>query len=155
MTDELTNGSNIEEKIQTLAEQIINEESIDKTKDLVALFNWNISKKNVTRIQKLNNLYDAVTDQMVTRFETKADQFSNSDLLDYVKVLQGAIDTTTKNMTVTEDPPASIIQNNTQVNVNLVDTFDKEARERIMAAVQETLKNAAIEVTAESEGDKS
>ena len=142
MSNELEPIQHLDNKIKDIASQIINEDNVDKTKDLVALFNWNISKKNVTRIQKLNNLYDAVTDQMTTRFETKADQFSNSDLLDYVKVLQGAIDATTKNMHITEEPPASIIQNNTQINVNVADTFDSDAKARILAAVQATLQQA-------------
>ena len=78
---------------------------------------------------------------MVTRFESRSDQFSNSDLLDYMKVLQGAIDTTTKNLTQVEEPP-TIVQNNTQINVNVVDRFDRDSKERILAAIQETLKSA-------------
>ena len=128
--------------IQELADEIYAETDMHKTKDLVALFNWNVSKKNIARIQKLNNLYDAVTDQMVTRVEQRADQFSNSDLLDYAKAIQTAIDTNTKNLTSVEEPPA-IVQHNTQINVNVVDTFDREAKARILAAVQATLQAAA------------
>lgn len=144
-TKDITISSPIDDKIDSIAKQILSEEDVDKTKDLVSLFNWNIAKKNVARIQKLNSLYDSVTDQMAERFESKADQFSNSDLLDYVKVLQTAIDTTTKNLSQTEQPPASII-NNTQINVNVVDTFDSEARSRILAAVQQTLNQATKDI---------
>ena len=131
----------LDNKIDTLREQIIDEDDVTKTKQLVSLFNWNLSKKNIARLQKLHNLYDSVTDNMVTRFENKSDQFSNSDLLDYMKVLQGAIDTTTKNLTQVEEPP-TIVQNNTQINVNVVDRFDRDSKERILAAIQETLKSA-------------
>ena len=131
----------LDNKIDTLREQIIDEDDVTKTKQLVSLFNWNLSKKNIARLQKLHNLYDSVTDNMVTRFENRSDQFSNSDLLDYMKVLQGAIDTTTKNLTQVEEPP-TIVQNNTQINVNVVDRFDRDAKERILAAIQETLKSA-------------
>lgn len=131
----------LDNKIDALREQIIDEDDVTKTKQLVSLFNWNLSKKNIARLQKLHNLYDSVTDNMVTRFESRSDQFSNSDLLDYMKVLQGAIDTTTKNLTQVEEPP-TIVQNNTQINVNVVDRFDRDSKERILAAIQETLKSA-------------
>lgn len=131
----------LDEKITSLTEQIIDEDDVAKTKQLVSLFNWNLSKKNIARLQKLHNLYDSVTDNMVTRFEQRSDQFSNGDLLDYMKVLQGAIDTTTKNITQTEEPP-TIVQNNTQINVNMGDSFDRDAKERILAAVQQMLKSA-------------
>lgn len=137
----LIDTSSIDSQISDLATQVLQEKDVDKTKDLIALFNWNISKKNTSRILKLNSLYDDVTDQMILRFKTRADQFTNSDLLDYLKVVQGAIDTSTKNLSQIEEPP-TIVQNNTQINVNVVDTFDRDSKERILAAIQATLKSA-------------
>lgn len=141
ITDVVT-VSPVDSKINTLVESILDEQDPNKTKDLVDLFNWNISKKNVVRIQKLNNLYDSITDQMAERIEKRADQFSNSDLLDYVKTIQGAIDVNTKNLSQVQDPPLIVQQNNTQINVSVNDRFDKEAKDRILAAVQATLNQA-------------
>ena len=63
MSTELTvNTSNIDAQITQLANDVLNEQDIDKTKDLVQLFNWNISKKNVSRVLKLNNLFDDISD---------------------------------------------------------------------------------------------
>ena len=135
-------SSSLDEKIQSLADQIVQEQDADKTKDLISLFNWNMSKKNVSRVQKLNALYDAVTDQMTTRFANRADQFTNADLLDYMKTIQGAIDTSSKNLSEVEEPPRIVQQNNTQINVNVGDSFDREAKQRILEAVQATLKLA-------------
>ncbi len=137
----LVDTSGLDIETTQLANQILQEKDPDKTKDLVALFNYNISKKNVSRLLKLNNLYDSVSDQMVLRFQTRADQFSNADLLDYMKVIQGAIDTSSKNLSQTEEPP-TIVQNNTQINVNIVDQFDRESKERILNAIQATLQSA-------------
>lgn len=128
--------------LNSLVENIMEEPDPSKTKDLVDLFNWNMSKKNVVRLQKLNHLYDSITDQMTKRIDTRADQFSNSDLLDYVKTIQGAIDINTKNLSQVQEPPLIVQQNNTQINVNVADTFDREAKARILAAVQATLKQA-------------
>ena len=150
-TTEIVEVSPIDNKIKGLVETIIEEQDPSKTKDLVDLFNWNMSKKNVVRLQKLNNLYDSITDQMVERVDKRADQFSNSDLLDYVKTIQGAIDINTKNLSQVQEPPLIVQQNNTQINLNVADSFDREAKARILAAVQATLKQAqqpVIEVPA-------
>lgn len=141
-TKDVVEISPIDKEITTLVDNIMVEQDPNKTKNLVELFNWNISKKNVARIQKLSNLYDSITDQMIERVDKRADQFSNSDLLDYVKTIQGAIDTNTKNLSQVQEPPLIVQQNNTQINVNVADTFDREAKERILAAVQATLNQA-------------
>lgn len=141
MTEE-TKDIVVQDTVKELANQIAEETDINKTQDLIALFNWNLSKKNVARIVKLNDLYDNVADQMITRFEKRPDQFSNDDLLNYMKTVQGAIDSSNKQLASIEEPPPQIIQNNTQINLNVVDNFDRESRERILAAVQATL-NAA------------
>lgn len=141
-TKALVDTSSIDTEITGLATQVLEESDPEKAKQLIALFNWNISKKNTTRILKMNDLYDEVTDQMVLRFKTKADQFSNSDLLDYMKAVQGAIDTSTKNLSQVEEPPTIVHQTNTQINVNVVDTFDRDSKDRILAAIQATLKAA-------------
>lgn len=151
--------SPLDANIDNLVKDVINETDIAKTKDLVALFNWNISKKNVVRVQKLNDLFDNVTDQMAKRFETKPDQFSNDDLLNYMKAVQGAIDSSNKILENVEEPPPQIIQNNTQININGVEKFDRESRARILAAIQATLAAAQTPELAEyedkTEGDTS
>ncbi len=146
----LVDTSQVDTAITDVANQVLAESDPDKAKNLISLFNWNMSKKNVARILKLNELYDNVTDHMVTRLATKSDQFTNSDLLDYMKVIQGAIDTSTKNLTQTEEPPV-IVQNNTQVNINMTDQFDREAKERILAAIQATLHSAQQVVQQEND----
>lgn len=138
----LVDTSSIDTEITGLASQVLAESDPEKAKQLIALFNWNISKKNTARILKMNDLYDEVTDQMVLRFKTKADQFSNSDLLDYMKAVQGAIDTSAKNLSQVEEPPTIVQQNNTQINVNVVDTMDRDSRDRILSAIQATLRAA-------------
>lgn len=148
----------IDAKIDSLVTDILDEQDPNKTKDLVDLFNWNISKKNVARIQKLNTLYDSITDQMTERVTKRADQFSNSDLLDYVKTIQSAIDVNTKNLSQVQEPPLIVQNNNTQINVNVVDALSKDSKERILRAVQATLEQAkqpktyTIENTSEEEG---
>ena len=149
----LINTSQVDTAIADVATQVLAESDPDKAKNLISLFNWNMSKKNVARILKLNQLYDNVTDHMVTRLATKSDQFTNSDLLDYLKVIQGAIDTSSKNLNQVEEPPV-IVQNNTQVNINMSDQFDRDARDRILAALQATLQSAQQSTTSEDDSSE-
>lgn len=134
--------------IQSLVDSIQSETDIGKTQDLIALFNWNLSKKNVARLLKLNNLYDNITDQMEARVLKRPDQFSNDDLLNYLKTLQNAIDGSNKQLQSIEEPPPTIIQNNTQINVTVGDEFSRESRDRILKAIQATMAAAdsAVEV---------
>ena len=136
----------IDLQIQDLSKQILEEQDPDKAKQLIAMFNWNMSKKNTSRIQKLDQLYDKVTEQMEVRLNTRSDQFSNSDLLDYMKAVQGAIDTSSKNLTQMEEPPTIVQQNNTQVNINVGDSFDRDSKIRIFEAIQAVLKSAETQV---------
>lgn len=124
--------------VKDLALQIQEEQDQNRSRDLIDLFNWNLSKKQISRVAKLDELFDDVTDQMVARFKLKPDQFSNDDLLNYMKVVQNAIESNSKNIGEIPDPP-KIIQNNTQININSIDNFDKESRNRILAAIQATL----------------
>lgn len=145
MNDEMTDVvplNPLDTKIQDIVDDILYEQDPNKTKNLVDMFNWNMSKKNILRLQKLNGLYDSITDQMLERVDKRADQFSNSDLLDYVKTIQSAIDINTKNLATVQDPPMIVQQNNTQINVNVADSFDSESKARILAAVQQTLQQA-------------
>lgn len=143
----LVDTTAIDADIVDIANQVMSEPSMDKTKDLVQLFNWHLSKKNVSRLLKLNSLYDKVSDQMETRLTVRGDQFSNSDLIDYLKTIQGAIDSSAKILSQVEEPPVIVQHNNTQINVNVVDSFDRDAKERILAAIQATLQTASSPTT--------
>ena len=59
----------LDKEINGLVSNVLTEPSIDRTKQLIELFNWNISKKNVARLKKLNDLFDNVTDKIADRFE--------------------------------------------------------------------------------------
>lgn len=152
----------LNQELTGLVNNVLAEPDVDKTKQLIELFNWNISKKNVARIKKLNDLFDNVTDKIADRFENKPDQFSNDDLLNYMKTIQGAITTSSKQLDDSSQTPPQIIQNNnTQINVSIdKPNFDRESRERILAAIQATLNAASnpsvdeIEYEDKTEGDQ-
>lgn len=133
-----------------VAQQIINETDLDRVKDLTHLFNLNQSKKNVLRIMRLNGLLDKVSDQMIERFEERPGEFSNADLLNYMQVVQASIDRANKSLNLVNEAPAiSLNQNN--VTVNIIDTFDRESKEKITNAIQGIL--AQIDNTQDDSSD--
>lgn len=129
----------LNQSTEQLAVDLIKETDAEQFKRLTQLFNLNMSKKNVTRLMTLNNLLDSVADQMSVRLSKRADEFSNSDLVTYMKVLQDSADKSTKIINQVEDAPSiSINQTNNAVNINMgpESTLDRESREKVMEAVK-------------------
>lgn len=145
--DELTNVQPLNlEPLDTntlrIAQQILDEQDVERVKDLTALFNLNAQKRNVMRVIKMNGLLDKVTDKVIERFDKYPENFSNDDLIKYMQVTEAAIDKANKNLhLVDETPPIQLQQNN--VNVNIIDTFDRESKERVADAIKAILAKAA------------
>lgn len=135
---------------KALADDIIKEQDLDKIKNLTNLFNINQHKKNIVRTTKLNELLDAITDQMVERFHKKPNEFSNADLLDYLTAVQNTIDKANKNTAQEDLQPIQQI-NNTQININNEEQLSKEARDRVLNFIKKTI-NSKEENTVEIEG---
>ena len=142
MTTSLTptelNIDKLNEESKTIANQIIDEQTYEKVKDLTDLFNVNQAKKNLTRIVRLNTLFDIVSDQMLERFSKNPNNFSNADLLNYLQVTQTAIEKSNKILNQIDNiPPISIQQNN--VNITLEDELSRDQRTNIAEAVKAIL----------------
>lgn len=129
----------LDEKTTQIAQNIINEEDVDKIKDLTHLFNLNQAKKNVLRVMKLNGLLDTVSDKIIERFEKYPDNFSSADLLNYLQVTQNAIDKANKNLSLVDETPVIQINHNNQVNVNVIDSYDRESKERVIEFIKSVL----------------
>ncbi len=128
----LKSRENLDKTSEDLITKIVAENDSEKLKDLVSLFNVNQSKKNIVRADIFSKLLDKISIQMVERFEKKPGEFSNKDLLDYLTAVRSAID---KSDIIPEDITIPVIQNNTQVNVNIDNNLSRESKERIADAV--------------------
>lgn len=141
MSDELVVATTgLDTKTVQIAKQILEEEDVDAVKDLTHLFNLNQAKKNVLRIMKLNGLLDTVSDKIIERFEKYPDNFNNADLLNYLQVTQNAIDKANKNLSLVDDTPVIQVNNTSQVNVNIVDSYDRDSKERVLAAIKSIIE---------------
>lgn len=125
-----------------LIAQIVEETSIEKTKDLTHLFNVNQNKKTMIRLNKLSDLMDVITDQAVNRFSTRPDEISNQDLMSSLKTVQDLIERGTKQTSGVQDTPLiQINQQNNEVNVNSESgqNLGRDSRERVKNAVNTLL----------------
>lgn len=133
----------LDDETSKLADQIIKEKNVDEVQRLVHIFNLNQQKKNVVRILKLNSLLDKVSDNMLNRFEKRPDEFSNSDLLNYMNVVQSSIEKANKSLNLIDETPP--IQLN-QVNINMPnETLSKESRDKVAEAVRAIMKKLNVE----------
>ena len=74
-----------------LAQALIKAETEEELQKVTALFNLNLKKKAIIRASKLSELQDSITSEMSNRVDTRSAEFSNKDLLDYMKVIQDII----------------------------------------------------------------
>lgn len=126
----------------SLTNQIKPIESITDEKELnniISVFNSSIQKKAIIRSAAYSDLLDKIVNQMNLRADRRIDEFSNKDLLDYLKVIEEASD---KINEPKNSIPVPTIQNNTQININSSDALSRESKENVINAIKEILKNS-------------
>lgn len=122
-----------------IEQKIIDETNPQELQELIDLFNLNLKKKDIIRSAKLSEVQDKIVEQMSKRVESKPDEFSNADLLNYHKVVQ---DTLSKADNTLDSVNIPNIQINQQLNINNSDNdyFDKDSRKRILDTVNSILE---------------
>lgn len=142
--------ASLDDSTNDLAQKIIDEIDVDKTKEMVRLFNLNQCKKNVVRVLNLTRLLDRILDQVTRRFEDRPGEFSNADLISYMQTVQSAIDKANKALDLVQETPAIQINNNTQINVvDESSILDRDSRQRVLDAVNlivSRAKSAGIDI---------
>lgn len=115
-------------------------EDKDNFDDLIKLFNANQLKKTMQRILKSNQLLDKITEQALNRFINNPDEYTNQDLLNYMKVIQDSIINSQKTLsTQQEQLNKPLIQINQTVNKNEIE-ITQESRNKILSVVNEFIK---------------
>ena len=139
--DDLISVIPLDNQTAKVTNELIEEQDLDKVKNLTKLFNLNQAKRNAIRVMKLNSLLDKVGDQMIERFDKKPGEFSNKELLDYMSVVQSTIDRANKSIKLVDQTPAIVInQQNNQVNIDNSPVLDRESRMRVVEAVKGIMK---------------
>lgn len=124
-----------------LESKLMSEDNLDNIKEIIELFNLNIKKKDVIRSNKLSDIQDKISDQIAQRIDKRAGEFSNADLLNYLKVVNDIINKSDNSLDNVKLPSIQINQQN-NVNVDLSTThgLGKDSRDHVVDAVQSILK---------------
>lgn len=136
----------VKDDTNKITELVIKENDVEELKRLTQLFNMNIAKKNVLRVNKLNELVDCASDEMLNRLRS-GEEISNKDLKDFLNTAQGVLDKSTKIVENVQETP--MIQVNTQNNNFTINTdsngLSREERENVLNIVNAILNNKIIE----------
>ena len=141
----------VETSLETIADKIVKSDSEDIQK-LVDLFNLNITKKNATRVVTYEHLVDKVLEEMTDRIEKRPSNFDNTDLLNYLKIIQESSSKAVKNLTNNDDSTIKLNQNT--LNINIDTGLDRSSKEKVINTIASILQRfkdqEVIEVESES-----
>lgn len=108
--------------------------------DLIKLFNANQLKKNMQRLLKSNQLYDKVMDEAFSRVLKNPDDFTSTELLNYMKVLQDSINNSQKTLSVQQEQINKPLIQINQQNITTNEPLSKESQQKILSVVEEFIK---------------
>lgn len=130
-------------------------QELSEIQDVSQLFSLLQKKKNILRMEKLNDLMDTILERVQERFDKYPNNFSNKDLVDYMNVIQNTIDKSTKQIEgIDETPNVQLIQNNVTIENDELSKLNIESRKKILSLInniieEDNIKNSPIEL----EGD--
>lgn len=132
----------VEIDTKDLLSKLAYEKDPNKIKDITYLFNQNISKKNMVRVNSLNNIMDRLTGEVGRRIVFDAGSIKNEDLVKFINAIQKAIEGSEKTINGVSEQPTIQINPTTNNNI-VVDSLgltSKESRDKVMDIVNAILK---------------
>lgn len=138
----------LSEESQDVIDKLVAETDSKKAEELVQMFNTIQKKKNLSRVNKLNDVQDMFTDQLRQRILLRPDEISTKEMLDGMKVIQDLMERGQKQ--ATNPSEATFIQINapeTHNEVNIGATagnLSRDSREKVKNAVLSLLNNIAV-----------
>ena len=143
----------LETPIDELTEKILNETDLEQLDKIKSVFDLNIKKKEILRVNKLNELQDLTIDEMSNRLQNKSGEFSNQDLLGYFKTIQETINKSDTSLDTVNTAAIKVIQNQLNINVNTEPELNRESKEKVLNAIRSILNNPIQETPEESNVD--
>lgn len=123
-----------------LEQMLIDGDDIEELKNIIDIFNFNLKKKDILRSSKLSEIQDKISEQIATRIDKRANEFSNADLLNYFKVVQDIINRSDNTLENVKTPSIQINQqNNVNIDIDSARKLNKESRDKVVDAVQSIL----------------
>lgn len=137
--EEPTSLQAVKYKDDALVQKILQEDDVDNLKDLTRQFNVFQAKRQVLRVNTLNDVQDALVQQMLDRLEQQPHNFDNKDIALWVKTVQSAMESSKKGIEEVDTIPTIVHQNNTQINVSVEEKLSRESREKILSVLEKIL----------------
>lgn len=139
MSDELLDQAAIVKSIQESS-------NMDEMQKLIDLFNVAQTKKTLLRVNKLNDILEKIDVQIADRFDKRAGEFNNQDLLKYFETIQTSIEKAQKSTQNAELTP--MIQLNAEnVNIGPSISLSRESRDNILDFIKSVMESEDSPVT--------
>lgn len=130
---------NLETPIEELSDRILNETDIEQFDKMKNLFDLNMKKKEIIRLNKLNDLQDLTVEEMSNRLQKRSGEFSNQDLLGYFKTIQDSISRSDTSLDGIDVASIKVIQNQLNINMNNEDGLSRESKNKVIEAIRSIL----------------
>ena len=149
--DEVALENQVDKKALALSKQISMTDNKRELNSLYYAFKINNTKKNVFRINKLNNLLDKITDEATARFEQRPGEMSNKEVLDYMSIVQDQIDRSKSSLDKAQNLNLTQVNNTTNnVNVNIdnkTQSLNSESRKKVIDFIKDIIKEGDLKET--------
>lgn len=134
----------LETPMDELTDRILNETDIEQLDKIKSIFDLNIKKKEILRVNKLNELQDLTVEEMSNRLQKRSGEFSNQDLLGYFKTIQETISKSDTSLDSVDTAAIKVIQNQLNINVNSEPELNRESKEKVLEAIRAILNKPII-----------
>ena len=131
-----------------LVNQLMTTNNSSDIEGIINLFNFNMKKKNILRVNSYNNLLDKIIEEVSERFEKCSGEFSNKELLEYLNSIQ-SLAYNKQDLNEVSVPSITLNTINMTNNIGSIDSMDIDSRKRIQDAIQNIIRNSAIVVDSE------
>ena len=141
--EEDTLENKVDNEAIELSKKIAKVENKSQLDSLYDTFKINDTKKNVFRINKLNNLLDKITNEAINRFEQRPGEMSNKEIIDYMNAISNQIDRSKNTLNEIKDINLTQVNNTVNVNIGNKETIlSRESREKVIDFVKNILNKS-------------
>lgn len=131
----ISNDQKLKSSSQQLVDKITESSDVDEIKKITQLFNINQTKKELARVNKLNDILDTINDKILDRLNTE--DLRDEDLIKYNNSINQALTRSLNTANTVQDKPLiNLYQENNTINIQNNEPLSRESRERVLDAVK-------------------
>lgn len=112
----------------------------EELKEVTNLFNLSITKKEMARALKQDELLDLVLKQAEEKLKKRPEELSTKDILDYMNAFQSNLEKTQNYIDKVEDSPTIQVNDNKKIVVN-INALSRDSNENVLDAINKLIAN--------------